>query len=234
MGSTGAPAAFFDVDGTLLSVQSGLLYVQSLRREGLLGLGDLLRILWGYVTYRLGVMNIARLAEVTGRWLVGRSEESVLDHAAAWYRDEVHQHLRPEIVAKLEGHRADGDVIALLTSGTRYLTDFVREDLGVEFSLHTQVEVVDGRFTGRGIEPFCYGRGKIFWAERFASEHGIDLARSYFYSDSIVDLPMMKRVGFPVAVYPDARLRVEAKRRGWPIIDSPSSPHATHGTGSAA
>lgn len=216
----GKPAAFFDVDGTLLSVQSGLLYIQNLRRNRLMGLADVLRIYWGYVTYRLGVMNIARLAEVTSRWLVGRTEQSVLDHAETWYRDEVRGYLRPEIVAKVKDHRNRGDVVALLTSGTRYLTDFVRVDLDIEHALQTKVEVVDGRFTGRGIEPFCYGRGKIYWAERFAAEHGIDLDRSYFYTDSIVDLPMMERVGYPVAVYPDARLRVEAKRRGWPIIDS--------------
>jgi len=218
----GTPAAFFDVDGTLLSVQSGLLYIRNLRRNGLMGLSDVLRIYWGYLTYRLGVMNIARLAEVTSRWLVGRTEQSVLDHASDWYRDEVRAHLRSEIVALVEEHRARGDVLALLTSGTRYLTDFVRVDLDIEHALHTMVEVVDGRFTGRGVEPFCYGRGKIYWAERFAAEHGIDLANSYFYTDSIVDLPMMERVGHPVAVYPDPRLRAEAKRRGWPIIDSAS------------
>ncbi len=187
-----------------------------------MGFGDLMRIYWGYLTYKLGVMNIARLAEVTSRWLVGRSEQAVLDHAAGWYRDEVRSHLRPDIVAKVEEHRAAGDILALLTSGTRYLTDFVRDDLEITHALQTQVEVVDGIFTGRGVEPFCYGRGKVFWAERFAQEQGVDLDASYFYTDSIVDLPMMERVGFPVAVYPDPRLRAEAKRRGWPIIDASS------------
>lgn len=219
----GAPAAFFDVDGTLLSVQSGLLYIQNLRRNGLMSLGDVLRVYWGYATYKLGVMNINRLAEVTSRWLVGRTEQSILEHAEEWYRDEVRRHLRVDVVRKIEEHRAAGDELALLTSGTRYLTDFVRTDLRIEHALATKVEVVDGRFTGKAIMPFCYGRGKIFWAEKFAAEHGIDLSKSYFYSDSIVDLPMMERVGYPVAVYPDARLRSEAKRRGWPILDGRSS-----------
>jgi phosphoserine phosphatase len=186
-GSAGTPAAFFDVDGTLLSVQSGLLYIKSLRRGGLMSLTDVLRIYWGFVTYKLGVMNIARVAEVTSRWLVGRTEQSILDHAEGWYRDEVRRHLRSDIVRKVEEHREAGNALALLTSGTRYLTDFLRD-----------------------------------WAEKFADEQGIDLAQSYFYTDSIVDLPMMERVGYPVAVYPDARLRREAKRRGWPIIDARS------------
>jgi HAD superfamily hydrolase (TIGR01490 family) len=221
-GSAGTPAAFFDVDGTLLSVQSGLLYIKSLRRGGLMSLTDVLRIYWGFVTYKLGVMNIARVAEVTSRWLVGRTEQSILDHAEGWYRDEVRRHLRSDIVRKVEEHREAGNALALLTSGTRYLTDFLRDDLQIEHALATKVEVVDGCFTGKGIMPFCYGSGKVFWAEKFADEQGIDLAQSYFYTDSIVDLPMMERVGYPVAVYPDARLRREAKRRGWPIIDARS------------
>jgi len=187
-----------------------------------MSLADVLRIYWGFVTYKLGMMNITRVADVTSRWLVGRTEQSILDHAERWYRDEVRQHLRTDIVRKVEEHREAGSALALLTSGTRYLTDFVRRDLRIEHALATRVEVVDGRFTGKGIMPFCYGRGKVYWAEKFADEHGIDLAKSYFYTDSIVDLPMMERVGHPVAVYPDARLRSEAKRRGWPIIDARS------------
>jgi phosphoserine phosphatase len=105
------------------------------------------------------------------------------------------------------------------------LTDWVCEDLDIEHSIATRVEVVDGKFTGRGIKPFCYGRGKLYWAEKFAEEHGIDLAASWFYTDSIVDLPMLEAVGHPVAVNPDPRLRAEAKRRGWLVVDDTRTVH---------
>ena len=91
-------------------------------------------------------------------------------------------------------------------------------ETGVEL-LASELEVCDGRFTGRAVLPLCYGRGKIERAERFAAEHGIDLARSYFYSDSISDLPMLERVGEPRVVCPDPRLRREARRRRWPILE---------------
>ena len=55
-------------------------------------------------------------------------------------------------------------------------------------------------------------------AERFAAEHGIDLAKSYFYTDSYSDLPMLLKVGGPRAVNPDRRLRRHAQRAGWPIL----------------
>jgi phosphoserine phosphatase len=62
----------------------------------------------------------------------------------------------------------------------------------------------------------CYGPGKVVWAERFAAEYDVDLAASTFYTDSISDLPLLERVGQPVAVNPDLRLRRLARRRGWP------------------
>ena len=76
----------------------------------------------------------------------------------------------------------------------------------------------DGRFTGEAVRPVCYGAGKIYWAERFAQRHGIDLERSYFYTDSITDLPVLERVGEPRVVNPDPRLRRAAVRRGWPVM----------------
>jgi phosphoserine phosphatase len=81
----------------------------------------------------------------------------------------------------------------------------------------TYLEAEDGRLTGRIVPPVCYGPGKVVWAERFAAEHRVDLSASYFYTDSITDLPLLEQVGHPVAVNPDPRLRRLARRQGWPV-----------------
>ena len=91
------------------------------------------------------------------------------------------------------------------------------ELLGVPDLLCTELEVVDGRLTGRHIAPACAGAGKVVYAERYAAEHGVDLGRSYFYTDSYSDLPMLERVGCPRVVNPDPRLRRRARARGWEI-----------------
>jgi putative phosphoserine phosphatase/1-acylglycerol-3-phosphate O-acyltransferase len=106
----------------------------------------------------------------------------------------------------------------LLTSATRYLAGPLAADLGIDHMLVTQLTVENGRFTGEAVRPVCYGEGKTYWAERFAAAHGIDLARSYFYTDSITDLPVLERVGEPRIVNPDPRLGRLAARRGWPIF----------------
>jgi phosphoserine phosphatase len=68
------------------------------------------------------------------------------------------------------------------------------------------------------LEPLCFGAGKVVAAEAWAARHGVDLADTTFYTDSYTDLPMLERVGRPVAVNPDPRLARTARRRGWPIL----------------
>ena len=92
-------------------------------------------------------------------------------------------------------------------------------DLEIEHVLASRLQVVEGRFTGEPILPLCYGRGKIDRATRFAERHEISLPRSYFYTDSITDLPMLEQVGHQRIVDPDPRLRREAQQRGWELVD---------------
>jgi HAD superfamily hydrolase (TIGR01490 family) len=122
------------------------------------------------------------------------------------------------MAAQVAAHREAGHVLALLTSATRYLAEPLGADLGIEHHLVSQLVVRDGRFTGEVVQPVCYGRGKVYWAERFAAEHGVDLAASFFYTDSITDLPLLDRVGHPRVVHPDPRLRRLAQRRGWQVL----------------
>jgi len=186
-------------------------------------LSDQLRIYWAFLTYRLGVLNMRRLADVTSRWLEGREEREVIEHCREWYTSEVSGYFRSFVLDRVREHRDAGHAVALLTGGTHYLNDLIAEALGLEHVLASKLEVVDGRFTGKPHGPLCYGRGKLTYALRFAEEHGVDLEKSYFYTDSVTDLPMLQRVGNPVAVCPDPRLRREAKSRGWLILDGPAA-----------
>jgi len=83
--------------------------------------------------------------------------------------------------------------------------------------LCTQLEVEDGRLTGRHVWPTCYGGGKAIAARALARERGIDLGQSYFYTDSHEDLPLLEAVGHPRPTNPNRRLAAIAARRGWPV-----------------
>ena len=214
----GAVAAFFDIDGTLISKNSGPLYMKFLRRRGEIRRRDALRTIYLYLRYRLGLLDIEAAAASTSGWIRGRSEEAVAEHCRLWYRDMVRQYLQPEMVRRVQAHRAEGHVVALLSSSTAYLATPLAEDLGIEHLLVSRLVIENGRFTGDVHRPICYGAGKIHWARRFAEEHDIDLARSWFYTDSVTDLPMLEIVGHPEIVNPDPRLRREARKRGWNIM----------------
>ncbi len=213
-----AVAALFDIDGTLIARNSAPLYMQHLRRSGQATWRDVAWTFYYVSRYKLGLLDIERALSASMGWIRGRDEAKVRADTADWYARVIRPYLYPAMAATVEMHRRAGHVLALLTSATRYLAEPLAADLGIEHVLVTQLIVEGGRFTGEAVRPVCYGDGKTYWAERFAQSLAVDLSRSYFYTDSITDLPVLARVGEPRVVNPDPRLRREAGRRGWPVL----------------
>jgi HAD superfamily hydrolase (TIGR01490 family) len=213
-----AVAAFFDIDGTLIARNSAPLYMKHLRATGQARRRDLARTFYYVGRYKLGLLDIERAVAVSLGWIRGRDEAAVRVDCDGWYARTVRPYLIPAMAATVDAHRRAGHVPVILTSATRYLAEPIAADLGIEHLLVTQLVVRDGRFTGEAVRPVCYGEGKTYWAERFAAAQGLDLRRSYFYTDSITDLPLLERVGEPRIVNPDPRLGRVATRRGWSVL----------------
>src|SRR5262245_33112933 len=214
----GAVAALFDIDGTLLGRNTAPLYMSHLRRTGQARRRDVARTLYYLLWYKLGLLDVQRALEVSMAFVRGRDEAAMQADCVSWYREEVRPWVFPAMAARVAAHRRAGHVVAILTSATRYLAEPLGADLGIDHLLVTHLVVREGRFTGEVVDPVCYGRGKVYWAQRFATEQGLDLARSYFYTDSITDLPVLDRVGHPCVVHPDPRLRRLAQQRGWQVL----------------
>jgi HAD superfamily hydrolase (TIGR01490 family) len=208
--------AFFDIDHTVLEVNSGTKWVGYQWKNDRMRLVELLRALWWTVEYRFGLLDFeAMAARVVAQYR--DLEVAPFEHEVAqWYRDEIEATICVEAREHIEEHRQAGHVLVLLTSATRFLSRPLSRALRIEHVLCTEVGEHGGRFTGQHLHPACYGPGKVLRAEAFAAAHGIDLQQSYFYSDSYSDLPMLERVGQPRVVNPDPRLRRVAQRRGWP------------------
>ena len=143
--------------------------------------------------------------------------EPLREETDAWFAEWVAPHISEGAVQRIEEHRALGHRLVVLSAATVYVVRPLAERLNIPDYLCTYLEVEDGRFTGRLVEPVCYGPGKVLLAEQFAARQGIDLSQSTFYSDGYEDVPMLERVGHPVVVNPDRRLRRLAERRGWPV-----------------
>lgn len=218
-GPNGRAAAFFDLDGTLLSVNSGALWIQRERRLGRLSLLQYLEAIAYLIAYRLDAIDMSwamRRALLTIR---GEREETVREWTRTWYREEIAQRVAPGAWSTVRWHRDAGHMLILLTTSSPYEAELAAEQLGMDAYLCSRYEVRDGVFTGEPLLPLCFGGGKVAHAERFAREHAIDLGQSYFYSDSASDLPMLWRVGNPRVVNPDGKLRARALEQGWVILD---------------
>lgn len=209
-------AAFFDMDRTVLRIDTGMSWMRFLRRRGELSTFDFGRAFYWSLLYKMAVLDMESLAGKLTAGLRGESERDMVEKCRTWYEADIAGQVAPEAVRAIREHRERGDLVVLLTGSTQYAADVVGGELGLEHTLSTRIEVIDGRFTGR-LEQLCFGRHKVHVAERFAREYRVDLDASTFYSDSYNDLPMFERVGEAVAVNPDARLQRRAHRAGWRI-----------------
>jgi len=136
----------------------------------------------------------------------------------AFFETEVRCRLRPGAARALQAHRAAGDRIALASSTTQYLATQASDAWGMELAAYTTLEVVDGELTGE-ISALALGVHKTTRAIEWAKAQGVDLSTAAFYTDSFTDLDLLERVGEPVAVNPDRRLRRAALQRGWRVED---------------
>ena len=120
--------------------------------------------------------------------------------------------------ALLRHHRERGDFLLIITATNSFITFPIAERLGVDHILATDAEICNERYTGAISGTPCFQHGKVERLQEWLGAQKLSLQDSYFYSDSINDLPLLEQVDHPVAVDPDDRLRAIAEARSWPVI----------------
>jgi HAD superfamily hydrolase (TIGR01490 family) len=211
-------AALFDMDRTLIRRETGTLYVRYQHAIGEATRRDLLRVLYWVTQYTLGVIDAPAVAAKAALQLEGTSESAMATRCDDWFRRYVERHVCDLGRRAVEHHRAQGDLLAIVTGASPYAAHPLARRLGIPHVVASELEVDErGMFTGRFVSPLCYGQGKIVRAKRLAEAHGFELEESTFYSDSYTDLPLLEAVREPVVINPDPRLERIAKKRGWRI-----------------
>lgn len=206
------------MDRTLLRVDSAKLYTQYRRDLGEASLLDALRVGLWMTQYTLGVIDAPKVARKALESFKGRQETWLEQSCAQWFPKYVLPELQQAGRAAVKKHRAQGDFVAIVTGATRYVAQPVAAEIGIEHVICTELELdAEGCFTGRVVEPLCYGLGKVERMIRVAERHGFRLEEATFYSDSITDLPLLEVVKTPVVINPDRRLRRIAGQRKWRI-----------------
>jgi len=208
--------AFFDLDRTLISGFSVVPLVFDGLLSGRIGPAGLALTTVAGLRFQLGQIGFSGLVTEAAGLLKGENETAMLEVGERLYADRLAAEVYPEARAIVRAHRRRGHTMAVVSSATRYQIEPLAQDLGIEHVLCTRLEVCDGRFTGGVTEPLCYGEGKLEAARGLATTRGIDLAESFFYTDSDEDLPLLEHVGRPRPTNPNRRLATIAARRGWP------------------
>lgn len=209
-------AAFFDMDRTLVRVNTGRLYVRwrFARKEA--SWREVARATRWLAQYALGVVDPAEITEKALSTLAGVDEAEFARDLEGWYHEHVRPYVSDDARREVNLRRAEGYRLVVLTASTPYAAAPLARELGIDVVLASELEVVEGRFTGR-CSRLAYGHGKVTLAEAWARDEGVDLERSVFYTDSVSDLPMLERVGERRVINPDVRLAWRARRSGWPI-----------------
>lgn len=209
-------AAFFDMDKTLLRVDTAMSWTRFLRARGELSRTMMAKAVYWTGLYKLALLDMDDVFARLAADLEGDAEADMLAKCDEWYREHVAREIAPAARVAVEAHRRQGHAVVLATGSTNYAAGPVAQEVGFPHVLSSVLQVKDGKFTGIAFP--CFGHHKVTLAERWAAEHGVDLAHSYFYSDSYNDLPMLSRVGHAIAVNADARLERHARRHGWPSL----------------
>jgi HAD superfamily hydrolase (TIGR01490 family) len=211
--------ALFDLDNTLLEGDSDYAWAEHLIDAGVVDADEYnARNDWFFERYRDGTLDIHEFLAFQLAPLA-RHPRAQLE---AWHADFMQRRIRPMVArgARALVRRHAGDLTAIVTATNRFITQPIARELGVANLVATDVEEVDGRFTGKPRGTPAFREGKIACVEAWLAARGTGLAEheSWFYSDSHNDLPLLERVTHPVAVDPDDTLRDIASRRGWETI----------------
>ncbi|MDG2303482.1 MAG: HAD-IB family hydrolase [Candidatus Binatia bacterium] len=211
-------AAFFDLDRTLIQGFSALTFVRDGAMHGQYGPIDLAELAMAAASFELGTIDFSSFLTGFARLLRGMSESEFEKVGRRVFEEDLGSRIHPEARAIVDAHRRRGHTIAVVSSATRFQVEPVADDLGIEHVLASRLEVRDGLLTGEIMSPSCYGEGKAIAARSLAETIPIDLERSYFYTDSDEDLPLLDIVGNPRPTNPNGNLAKIAARRDWPAM----------------
>ena len=211
--------AIFDLDHTLLDGDSDhawgqyLVDIELVDAQHYKQQNDLF-----YEHYQAGTLNIHEYLTFTLRTLTLHPLETMLEIRQQFLNDRILPMITQKSKALIAQHRAQGDTLLIITATNGFVTYPIAELLGIDHIIAPHPETIDGQYTGKisGIPSFH--EGKVTRLNGWLKEHQHSMDGSYFYSDSINDLPLLEQVDHPIAVNPDPKLTALAQQRQWPIM----------------
>jgi len=219
--------ALFDLDYTLLPCDSDYEWGQFLARIGVVDSEHYAKQNERfYQDYKDGKLDIQAFLRFALKPLSEHSRAQLKDWHDAFMKEVIHGQLRQQALDLVKRHQDAGDLCCVITATNSFVTRPIVESFGIEHLIATEPATIDNdplaNYTGhvKGIPNFREGKVQNLHAWLTTQNLSFDqMPHSYFYSDSMNDLPLLEEVSNPVATNPDERLRNEANKRNWPILE---------------
>jgi HAD superfamily hydrolase (TIGR01490 family) len=211
--------AIFDLDNTLIAGDSDHSWGEFLVDQNIVD-----RQLYKkmndkfYADYESGCLDIFAYLEFSVEPLTQFSLQELDKLHQQFMRDIIEPMKLDQAETLINNHRQAGDRILVITSTNRFIVEPICKSLGIDEIIATDLQIIDGKYTGKVDGTPTFKEGKVERFNQWLSEQNINNEGSYFYSDSINDMPMLLEVAYPIAVDPDPALRKEAESRHWEII----------------
>ena len=215
---TGRYVAFFDLDNTILSINSGAVLVREAHRSGLMSTSDFLHAIYLSWLFKFNLRDTAGIVLEMGKWLKGVEVDGATifcEHIVKHYLIDA---IRPEIYSEIRFHKLNNAEIVILSSAVMQICKPLGSHIGADNVICTVMEVADGVFTGWPVDKFCFEEEKKIRLKQYCEKNNHSLSEAYYYGDSISDLAALEVVGHPVCVQPDRKLSRATLGKGWRVI----------------
>ena len=214
--------ALFDLDNTLLTSDSDFEWSQFLIEKKVLDRKEYeSRNLEFYEQYKSGTLDINQFLDFQLQPLSLYPRTQLDDWHNEFMAKKIMPQIAPGAYKLINEHMLGGDLCIIITATNRFVTEPIARILGINNLIATEPGQEDGEFNGQVSGTPCFREGKITRLEDWMDEHNLtwlSFLESWFYSDSLNDIPLLKKVTNPVAVDPDSTLEKYAKENNWPII----------------
>jgi len=209
--------AFFDLDRTITAKISGNVLAREAFKKGLMSLSDIIRAIWLLILYKLSLRNPVRIINEMTAWVKNVPEE-VFNKLS---EEVAHKVLIPavyqEALKEINMHRENGAKTVILSTTPAAIGREILKELKMDDFICSELGVENGLLTGRSVGPLCYREEKVVRMIKYCESMNCSPEKSWYYGDSIADLPALSLVGTPVCVNPDRKLLKKAREKGWKI-----------------
>jgi HAD superfamily hydrolase (TIGR01490 family) len=218
---SGRGAAFFDLDKTLMQGSSGFQFARAVREAGMMSRRQLVSD--GIANIRFRLQGASDEQSEAIRIRIATSLEGVrvrdLERLGVRVMQRILPRLYPKMLTIAYAHQDAGRPAYIVTAAAQDMAQVLARVMSFDGALGSALsEIKDGIFTGRPTGAFLYGSAKAVAIQELAASEGFDLSACYAYSDSVSDAPMLRAVGHPVVVNPDADLEQLAREEGWEVL----------------